>query len=120
MGKLTKASIAIALGLTLSLSMFTGVFAQSAKQSSATVSVTTTAGPSQTVGQIRGNQWGGNQWRGNQWHGNQWGGNQGRGACGWNARCVNYHRPVDCIHVGRWVRFGHAFRRVTSLSCRRW
>ena len=72
--KLTKAGIAIALGLTFSLSMFTGAFAQSAKQSAANgvVVAAVTTSSLQRADQGHDNWWQGKHWNGSRWHGNRW------------------------------------------------
>src|SRR5690242_10645718 len=69
MGKLTKTGIAIALGLTFSLSMFTGAFAQSAQQSAANSVVAAAVTTSSLQGVDQGHD---NWWQSNQGHGNQW------------------------------------------------
>jgi len=96
MRKFMKTGIATALGLTLSLSMFTGVFAQSVQQSSANravVAVVTTNAPDQGHG---------NSWNGNQWHRNGWYGSQ--------------------VHNNRWLRYRwNGYRRYGNRWLRnRW
>ncbi len=113
MFKLSKVGIAAVLGLTLVLSAFSsGAFAQSINQNS--IREVTQTAVAQNQAARPGENWTANRHPVNGQQGNRW-----HNACGWHMNC---HKPVQhnkCVRVVKWVKSGHATRRVLYWVCRR-